>query len=144
MKNTYIIKKNYEFKNLFSKGKFYYGEFVHMYIKETSSSYNKFGIAISKKQGKAVKRNHIKRLIRENYKNFEDRIKTGVQILVIINKEKRIASYTLSSGGVNNFRINPITIQQNSRNDKGDFDKDDNNDPFKNGENSENQPKMFW
>ena len=42
----------------------------------------------------------------------------------------------------NNFRINPITIQQNSRNDKGDFDKDDNNDPFKNGENSENQPKI--
>ena len=25
-----------------------------------------------------------------------------------LNKEKRIASYTLSSGGVNNFRINPI------------------------------------
>ena len=25
-----------------------------------------------------------------------------------MNKEKRIASYTLSSGGVNNFRINPI------------------------------------
>ena len=42
----------------------------------------------------------------------------------------------------NNFRINPITIQQNSRNDKGDFDKDDNNDPFKNVDNSENQPKI--
>ena len=42
----------------------------------------------------------------------------------------------------NNFRINPITIQQNSRNDKGDFDKDDNNDPFKSVDNSENQPKI--
>ena len=90
MKNTFIMKKNYEFKNLFSKGKFYYGEFIHMYIKETTSTYNKFGIAISKKQGKAVKRNRIKRLIRENYKNFESRIKEGVQILVIINKEKNI------------------------------------------------------
>ena len=80
MKNTIIIKKNYEFKNLFSKGKFYYGEFIHMYIKKTNSSYNKFGIAISKKQGKAVKRNRIKRLIREK----------GIQILIVINKDKKI------------------------------------------------------
>ena len=48
MKNTIIIKKNYEFKMLFSKGKFYYGDFIHMYIKKTNSSINKFGIAISK------------------------------------------------------------------------------------------------
>ena len=78
MKKTIIIKKNYEFKNLFSKGKFYYGKFIHMYVKETNKTYNKFAIAVSKKQGKAVSRNRIKRLIRENYKIFE------------INKEKDI------------------------------------------------------
>lgn len=85
-----MIKKNYEFKMLFSKGKFYYGDFVHFYIRKSNSSYNKFGIAISKKQGKAVKRNRIKRLIRENYKNFEPKIENGTQILIIINKEKNI------------------------------------------------------
>ena len=68
MKKTIMIKKNYEFKILFSKGKFYHGEFIHMYIKQTNQDINKFGIAVSKKQGKAVKRNHIKRLIRENYR----------------------------------------------------------------------------
>ena len=68
MKNTVVIKKNHEFKTLFSKGKFYYGEIVHMYIKENNLGYNKFGIAISKKQGKAVYRNRIKRLIRYNYR----------------------------------------------------------------------------
>jgi ribonuclease P protein component len=94
MKNTVMIKKNYEFKTLFSKGKFYYGDFIHFYIKKTNSNYNKFGIAVSKKQGKAVKRNRIKRLIRENYKNFEGRIEKGLNILIVINKNKDIKEIT--------------------------------------------------
>ena len=90
MKNTIMIKKKYEFKNLFSKGKFYYGDFIYMYISKTSKSYNKLGIAISKKQSKAVKRNKIKRLIRENYKILEPKIEKGYNFLIIINKEKTI------------------------------------------------------
>ena len=90
MKNTIMMKKNYEFKKLFSKGKFYYGDFIHMYINKNNKNYNKLGIAISKKQGKAVERNHIKRLIRENYKTFEERIEKGTNILIVINKEKEI------------------------------------------------------
>lgn len=88
MKNTIMIKKKYEFKNLFSKGKFYYGEFIHMYIRPNNKAYNKLGIAVSKKQGKAVIRNHIKRLVRENYKNFESNLNCGYNILFIINKDK--------------------------------------------------------
>ncbi len=88
MKNTIIIKKNYEFKNLFSKGKFYYGEFIHFYIKLSNSKVNKLGIAISRKQGKAVQRNRIKRLIRENYKEFETKIKTGTQMIIVVNRKK--------------------------------------------------------
>lgn len=90
MKNTIMLKKNYEFKNLFSKGKFYYGNYIHMYIKKTNNNYNKLGIAVSKKQGKAVNRNRIKRLIRENYKIFEESIEKGTNILIVINKEKNV------------------------------------------------------
>ena len=94
MKKSIMLKKNYEFKYLLSKGKFYYGKYFHIYIKETNLNFNKFGIAISKKSGKAVKRNHIKRLIRENYKNFESKIKTGVDILIVINKNINIEEVT--------------------------------------------------
>lgn len=88
MKNTIMIKKNYEFKNFFSKGKFFYGENIHMYIHKNKSSINKLGIAISKKQGKAVERNRLKRLIRENYKNYEGKIGIGNNIIIIVNKNK--------------------------------------------------------
>ena len=78
-----IIKKNYEFKKMFSNGKFFYGENVHFYIVNNKLNYNKFGIAVSKKQGKAVCRNHIKRLIRENYKNIEENLLIGYSFLII-------------------------------------------------------------
>ena len=90
MKRTVIIKKNYEFRKMFSNGKFFYGEYVHFYIVKNNLNYNKFGIAVSKKQGKAVCRNHIKRLIRENYKNIEDSLLIGYSFLIIINKKKNI------------------------------------------------------
>ena len=88
MKKTIMMKKKYEFKKLFSKGKFYYGSYINMYIYPNSKKYNKLAIAVSKKQGKAVIRNKFKRLIKENYKNEEESIKVGFNILFIINKSK--------------------------------------------------------
>ena len=45
MKKTIKIKKRYEFKNLFLKGKFYYSEYINMYIKKN----NKEQIEINRK-----------------------------------------------------------------------------------------------
>ena len=97
MKNTIIIKKNYEFKNFFSKGKFFYGENIHMYIHKNKINFNKLGIAISKKQGKAVERNRIKRLIRENYKILEPEIKDGQSIVFLWKKNVDIKNATFDN-----------------------------------------------
>lgn len=90
MKKTVMIKKSYEFKKVFSKGKFFHGKNISMYIQKHNSKRNRLGIAISGKAGKAVKRNHVKRLIRENYKNFEEKIESGLNIIIVTNKNRRI------------------------------------------------------
>ena len=73
MKKTKMLKKNYEFKNILKKGNYYSGKRIEAFIKKNNSKdINFLGIAISVKVAKAVKRNKIKRLIRENYKRVWD------------------------------------------------------------------------
>ena len=76
MKKTKMMKKNYEFKNVLSKGTYYSGRYIEAFIRKSNKeNVNFLGIAVGVKVAKAVKRNHIKRLIRENYKDFEEKIK---------------------------------------------------------------------
>ena len=88
MKKTKMLKKNYEFKNVLSKGKYFSGNYIESFIKKNKNTQRNFlGIAISVKIGKAVRRNKIKRLIKENYKNYEGNIKTGNSIVFLWKKK---------------------------------------------------------
>jgi len=90
MKKTIVIKRRYEFKKLFSKGKFFYGKNITLYVLKNNFERNRLGIAVGKKSGKAVERNKIKRLIRENYKISEECLKCGYDILISVNKKCKI------------------------------------------------------
>ena len=88
MKKTKMLKKNYEFKNVLSKGKYYSGFCIEAFIRKNNlKNENLLGIAIGTKIAKATKRNHIKRLIRENYKNLEKSINTGYSIVFLWKKK---------------------------------------------------------
>lgn len=87
MKKTEIIKKNYEFKYFFKKGKFFSGKFLEVFIFENNSIKNRLGIVVSKKVGGSVVRNHIKRYIREAYTVVEDKIDSNINMLIIWNKK---------------------------------------------------------
>ena len=82
-----MLKKNYEFRKVLSKGKYFSGENIEAFIEKNKElDKNYIGLAISTKIGKAVVRNNIKRLIRENYKNIEDNIKCGYNIVFLWKK----------------------------------------------------------
>ena len=86
MKKTKMLKKNYEFKNVLSKGNYYSGKYIEAFMKENKKNNNFLGIAIGVKLAKAVKRNKIKRLIRESYRNIEKDIKIGNSIVFLWKK----------------------------------------------------------
>ena len=86
MKNTKIIKKNYECRYFFKKGKYFSGELLEIFVFKNNDSSNKLGIIVSKKVGGSVIRNKVKRFIREAYKELEDKIDTKNNILIIWKK----------------------------------------------------------
>lgn len=94
MKRISTLKKNYEFKTVMNKGKFYRGRYITVYINENKEEKNKIGIAVSKKLGKANKRNRLKRLIRESYRLKKDNLKKGYNIVFIWNKQADILNNT--------------------------------------------------
>ncbi len=90
MRKLKTLKKNYEFKNVLSKGQFFVGKYVIMYVKENKKNENYVGIAVNTKIGNAVKRNRAKRLIRESYKINKNSIKKGNDIVFLWNKNTSI------------------------------------------------------
>lgn len=97
MKNTEMLKKNYEFKYIFLKGKYISGKYIEIYIKKNKYSKNLLGIAISKKIAKSVKRNRIKRLIRENYRLLENSLEIGYSIIILWKKKIPIKNATFKN-----------------------------------------------
>ncbi len=77
------LKKQADFQRLFQKGKRGYAPSLMMiYIPSDKLT---MGISIGKKHGKAVRRNRIKRLLREAFRATQDEIK-GTYKLVLMPK----------------------------------------------------------
>ena len=97
MRKTEMLKKNYEFRKVLSKGKYYSGKYIEIFALKNNSYKNKLGIAISVKLGKAVKRNKVKRLIRESYRLIEEKLEIGYSIVFLWKKKMDIKEATFSN-----------------------------------------------
>lgn len=96
MKKTLMMKKNYEFKKVFLNGKYISGKYIEAVVKKNKNNdnINFLGIAIGVKIAKAVKRNHIKRLIREVYRLNENSLNTGYNIIFLWKKGQDVKNAT--------------------------------------------------
>lgn len=83
MKKTTPVKKNYEFVRIYKKGKFFPGKYIVIYVMNNKTGTNRLGITANKKIGKSVKRNRVKRLIRESYRFYEEYIPDGLDIVFV-------------------------------------------------------------
>ena len=90
MKKVYTLKKNYEFKNVLNKGKYFVRKYIIVYIDKNNLNRNVIGIAVNTKICNAVKRNKIKRVIREAYYKEQKTLKQGYNIVFLWNKKEPV------------------------------------------------------
>ncbi|MDP4180187.1 MAG: ribonuclease P protein component [Bacillota bacterium] len=84
MNRTVPLKKNYEFARVYKKGRFYVGKYLTLYATPNNCGNNRLGITVSKKVGKSVKRNRIRRLVKENYRLFEECVMCSYDLVFVV------------------------------------------------------------
>lgn len=87
------MKKNHEFRRLYSKGKSAASPSLVVYFRYTGRDFNQLGITVSTKVGKAVTRNLVRRRIREIYRLNEPLIKKGLDIVVVARVKSPFVTY---------------------------------------------------
>ena len=83
MKHTVSLKLNHEFRRLYNKGKSAVSPYFVIYCRKTGRAESRLGITTGVKLGKAVKRNFVRRRIRELYRTNEVKFLPGFDVVVV-------------------------------------------------------------
>ena len=78
---TETAKDNRIFNRCFHSGSFVSCGFVTAYYAANKLPFNRFGISVGKKHGGAVQRNRIKRIFRAAYRQSEEKLPIGYDII---------------------------------------------------------------
>ncbi len=93
MEFTVTLKKNHEFRRLYSKGKSAAAPCLVCYCRKNSRGSSRIGFTVSNKIGNAVTRNRIRRRLREIYRLHEGEVKRGYDIVIVARHRAAEADY---------------------------------------------------
>lgn len=83
----YRLRKSAEFKRVFSRGKRTANRYFVIYSLPNNLACPRIGIQIKAKIGTAVKRNYIKRMVRENFRKLKTEFRLPVDLIFIAEKD---------------------------------------------------------
>jgi len=83
MKHTVSLKLNHEFRRLYHRGKTASSPFLAVYCRKNRMQTSRLGLTTGVKLGKAVRRNRVRRRLREIYRTNEYRLAPGWDIVIV-------------------------------------------------------------
>lgn len=93
MRHTQSMKENHLFRRLYAKGKSAVSPSLAVYVRRGKLPYTRLGITVGTKVGKAVRRNKVRRRIREAYRIHEGQIAPGWDIVIVARVRAGHAPY---------------------------------------------------
>ena len=92
VRNT--LKKNSDFRRLYSRGKSAVTPYVAVYCRRNREGVNRLGYTVSVKLGHAVVRNRVRRRLREIYRLNAPKLRSGWDIVVVARMKCVNADYS--------------------------------------------------
>lgn len=94
MKATITIKKNSEFRRMYSRGRSAATPLMVLYVRHgPNPKGNRIGITVSTKVGKAVVRNNLRRRFREIFRLNKEKLVPGYDVIIVARVKSRFADY---------------------------------------------------
>ncbi len=94
MIHTLSLSENHRFRALYGRGKSKAGRYMVVYsLKSRPADVDRLGLTVSKKLGKAVTRNRIRRRLREAYRLNEPSFRTGYDVVIVARHGSETAPF---------------------------------------------------
>lgn len=94
------LRSNRDFRYVYDKGKSFANRYVVIFFIKNSFNYNRVGFSTTKKLGKNVVRNKIKRRMKEIYRLNNNKIKKGYDIIFLSRVAAKEVSYKKLEGAI--------------------------------------------
>lgn len=119
-----VLKRNNDFRRVYSKGKYASSESLVVYYIKRKTNTVRFGITTSKKVGKSVMRNRMRRLVRENIRFIHDQLVPGMDLVIVVRKADPSADFH-SIGKELRFLLRKLDILVKEKNHEGTVNRSD-------------------
>lgn len=124
MKKSRRVKKEIDIQKVFRKGKsFANRQFVIYGLEKEGQEQFRIGLSVSKKLGNAVKRNQIKRYIRQSFHELDSAIKQNMDYVIIARKPAATLSFEETKNSLEHVLKVSKVLKRNNRSTKNNHDK---------------------
>lgn len=115
MKKKLLLKKKKDYKRIYREGISVADKYLVLFCLDNELSFCRFGFSIGKKVGKAVKRNKLKRRLKEICRENIQWFKNGYDYIFIARKGVEKRNFQELKESVENlaYRINKKTSRKN-------------------------------
>lgn len=87
------LKLNHVFRRLYRKGHSCANRYLALYCRKNGRAENRVGLTVGAKLGCAVRRNRVRRRLREIYRLHEEQFLPGYDIVVVVRSRAMDAPY---------------------------------------------------